>query len=62
MSHNHDDDICADLDCEFLLVCGGCELDKTPDDCYEATEANEKHMAEGEAFRETLREARREVR
>ena len=46
------DEICAELDCEFHLVFGGCEKGRTPEDCLE------KHVAEGEAWRETLREAR----
>lgn len=46
------DHICAELDCEFLLIRGGCELGKSPDEC------NERHVAEGEAWAETMREAR----
>ena len=46
------DEICAELDCEFLLMRGGCELGYTPDECHE------KRHAEGEAFRDLLREAR----
>ena len=46
------EDFCADIDCEFLMARGGCELGKTPDECIEVREA------ECEGMRDLLWEAR----
>lgn len=53
------DDLCAERDCEYICrICGGCKLNLNPHTCDEDAWIAEKREAEGEVFRETLREAR----